>query len=217
MTALIYQKMANVYKEVDAIAKTKSNTGELKYPFRGIDDVYNTLHKVFAKEGIFLVPETVSSGVEPFTSKSGSAGFHVISRIKFTFYAEDGSNVSAIAEGEAIDYGDKATSKSQSMAIKYALLQTFMIPTEDTEDGDATTPEAGKKTDVTPGALKTPAEKPKGNQGKALGALQKCSTEAHIKSFIAKREQSIWTDAEIAEQDKAIATFRASIKQEATA
>lgn len=215
MNALIYQKMANVYKEVDAIAKTKNNAGDLKYPFRGIDDVYNTLHKVFAKEGIFLVPETISSGVEPITSKSGSNGFHIISRIKFTFYAEDGSSVSAISEGEAIDYGDKATSKSQSMAIKYALLQTFMIPTEDTEDGDATTPEATKKSAVTPPVLK--GEKPKGNQTEFMAKLKKSKTEAHIQAALKVRDVFEWTNAELAEQNKVIAGLRASWKQEANA
>lgn len=215
MNALIYQKMANVYKEVEAIAKTRSNAGDIKYPFRGIDDVYNTLHKVFAKEGIFLVPETISSGVEPITSKSGSNGFHIISRIKFTFYAEDGSSVSAISEGEAIDYGDKATSKSQSMAIKYALLQTFMIPTEDTEDGDATTPEATKKSAVTPPVLK--GEKTKGNQAEFMAKLGKSKTEANIQAALKVREAHTWTDAEIKEQDAIITGLRASWKQEANA
>lgn len=215
MNALIYQKMANVYKEVEAIAKTRSNSGDIKYPFRGIDDVYNTLHKVFAKEGIFLVPETISSGVEPITSKSGSNGFHIISRIKFTFYAEDGSSVSAISEGEAIDYGDKATSKSQSMAIKYALLQTFMIPTEDTEDGDATTPEATKKSAVTPPVLK--GEKPKGNHTEFMAKLSKSKTRAHITAALKVRDAFIWTDAEIAEQNKVIADIKNSFKQETTA
>ena len=215
MSALIYQKMANVYKEVDAIAKTRSNAGDIKYPFRGIDDVYNTLHKVFAKEGIFLVPETISSGVEPITSKSGNNGFHIISRIKFTFYAEDGSSVSAISEGEAIDYGDKATSKSQSMAIKYALLQPFMIPTEDTEDGDATTPEATKKSAVTPPVLK--GEKPKGNQAEFMAKLSKSKTEAHIAAAMRVHDAYSWSTAEEAEQITAINNLRASWKQEATA
>lgn len=215
MNALIYQKMANVYKEVEAIAKTKNNAGDLKYPFRGIDDVYNTLHKVFAKEGIFLVPETISSGVEPITSKSGSNGFHIISRIKFTFYAEDGSSVSAISEGEAIDYGDKATSKSQSMAIKYALLQTFMIPTEDTEDGDATTPEATKKSAVTPPVLK--GEKPKGNQTEFMAKLKKSKTEAHIAAAMRVHDAYSWSTAEEAEQITAINNLRESWKQEANA
>jgi hypothetical protein len=208
VNALIYQKMANVYKEVEAIAKTRSNSGDIKYPFRGIDDVYNTLHKVFAKEGIFLVPETISSGVEPITSKSGSNGFHIISRIKFTFYAEDGSSVSAISEGEAIDYGDKATSKSQSMAIKYALLQTFMIPTEDTEDGDATTPEATKKSAVTPPVLK--GEKPKGNQTEFLAKLGKSKTEAHIQAALKVQDAFMWTASEKAEHIAAINKLRKS-------
>jgi hypothetical protein len=46
--------------------------------------------------------------------------------------------VSALVASEGIDYGDKATSKAMSMALKYALFQTLMIPTEEA-DPDAQT------------------------------------------------------------------------------
>lgn len=220
-TGLIYKKMANVYSKVDAIAKTKSNTGSLQYPFRGIDDVYNTLHKVFAEEGIFVTPEILNSERSQIVNKSGSIGYHTVSKIKYTFYAEDNSFVSAITEGEAIDYGDKSTSKSQSMSFKYALLQTFMIPTEDTEDGDKTSPEAGKKKDVTPAALKTNAkgeiELPQGNHADVMAKLNKCKTEAHLLAYQKIREAHTWTPAELKEQDDFIKALREQWKTEADA
>ena len=40
-----------------------------------------------------------------------------------------------------MDGGDKATNKAMSAAYKYALLQTFAIPTEGDNDADATTHE----------------------------------------------------------------------------
>ena len=209
-TGLIYKKMANVYAKVDAIAKTKSNTGSLQYPFRGIDDVYNTLHKVFAEEGIFVIPEILSSERNQITNKSGSIGYHTISKIKYTFYAEDGSNVSASAEGEAIDYGDKSTSKSQSMSFKYTLLQTFMIPTEDTEDGDKTSPEAGKHT---PAVLKNPKgeiELPQGNHADVMAKLAKCKTEEHLKAYFKIRDAHTWTTQQRADQDKYVEQLRQS-------
>jgi hypothetical protein len=131
----IFQSMANVYKKVEAIGKDKTNEQQ-KFKFRGIDDVYNSLHKIFAEEGIFVIPEKLSSTREEIESKSGTKGFSTVSTIRFNFYSSDGSFVSAIIDGEGSDYGDKSTSKSQSMAIKYALLQVFMIPTEDMIDGD---------------------------------------------------------------------------------
>jgi len=200
-TGLIYKKMANVYAKIEAIDKTKENK-EQRFKFRGIDDVYNALHKIFAEECIFLVPEVIESQRTPIESKSGTKGWHTVSKYKFSFYAEDGSSVSAITEGEAIDYGDKSTSKSQSMSIKYALIQTFMIPTEDTEDGDKTSPEAGKHT---PAVLKNPKgeiELPKGDHVKIMQELDKVKNEKQLKFYYDKRAKFTWTTEEITEQDK---------------
>ena len=41
-----------------------------------------------------------------------------------------------------MDSGDKATNKAMAAAFKYALFQTFCIPTEEMKDADAETPEA---------------------------------------------------------------------------
>jgi hypothetical protein len=51
----------------------------------------------------------------------------------------DGSSVTTVITGEAMDSGDKATNKAMSVALKYALLQMFLIPTDDMRDPDATT------------------------------------------------------------------------------
>ena len=208
-TGLIYKKMANVYSKIEAIGKTQENK-EQRFKFRGIDDVYNALHKTMAEEGIFLAPEVIETTRTQIQSKSGTNGWHTISKIKFTFFAEDGSSVSAVTEGEAIDYGDKSTSKSQSMAIKYALLQTFMIPTEDTEDGDKTSPEAGKHT---PAVLKNPKgeiELPQGDHTDVMARLAKCKTEEHLKAYFKIRDAHTWTAQQRAEQDKFIAELRQS-------
>ena len=53
-------------------------------------------------------------------------------KIKYTFYAEDGSNVSAVVVGEAMDSGDKVSNKCMSVAYKYACFQVLSIPTEET-------------------------------------------------------------------------------------
>jgi hypothetical protein len=59
----------------------------------------------------------------------------------FVFAAGDGSTMTATAYGEAMDSGDKAVTKAQSVAFRTALFQTFVIPTKATaidpeEDGD---------------------------------------------------------------------------------
>ena len=219
---LIYRKMANVYAKIEAIGKNQTNK-EQKYVFRGIDDVYNALHKIFAEEGIFVAPEKLSAERTEVTSKSGTTGYRTISTIKFTFFAEDGSNIPVTADGESIDYGDKSTSKSQSMAIKYALLQTFMIPTEDTEDGDKTSPEAGKtKSNVTPAVLQEEPKKnaageielKKGDQKDFLNRISKCKSEDHLTAYYKMRAKFIWTAEEIKAQEDMVSLMREQWKSE---
>ena len=53
----------------------------------------------------------------------------------------DGSSVETVNVGEAMDSGDKGFNKAMSIALKYSLLQMFLIPTEEQKDPDATTPE----------------------------------------------------------------------------
>ena len=53
----------------------------------------------------------------------------------------DGSYVETTNVGEAADSGDKGMNKAMSIALKYSLLQMFLIPTEEQKDPDAVTPE----------------------------------------------------------------------------
>ena len=58
--------------------------------------------------------------------------------MKYHFYAEDGSSVIVgPVPAEGIDSSDKATNKALSAALKYMLIQTFSIPTEDMTDSDS--------------------------------------------------------------------------------
>jgi hypothetical protein len=141
---LIFQTINNVLKDVTAIGKDKKNTQQ-GYSFRGIDDLYNELHGLFAKHGLFFTSELVGSLREERTSKSGGATIYSIIDIKFTFYALDGSSVSSVMRGEAMDSGDKASNKAASAALKYALLQLFMIPTEEEKDTEFQSPEVKPK------------------------------------------------------------------------
>jgi hypothetical protein len=139
----IYQAMAKILADIDYIGKDRQadmgNAG--RYKFRGIDDIYNALHSSFAKHKVFILPKVLDSKIEiqekektynGVTSKSYACS--AILTIEFTFMSEDGSSVTAIGIGQALDQSDKASSKAQSNALKYCLMQTFLIPTEESKD-----------------------------------------------------------------------------------
>lgn len=141
-TPKIYPAMVAIMRDVEAVKKTSKNMAQ-NYNFRGIDQVMNSLHATFSKHGVFLLPEVVDYEVtEKVSSKSGAINYRTYVKMLFTFMADDGSNIKVATTGEAADSGDKGMNKAKSIALKYALMQMLLIPTEDAKDPDAETPDA---------------------------------------------------------------------------
>lgn len=136
----IYESITAVQSQVEFIGKDKQVQSGGSYRYRGVDQVLNTLHPLFAKHKIFAVPEVIDILTrEQRETKSGGIMLYQVLKIKYTFYAEDGSSVSAIVVGEAMDSGDKVSNKCMSVAYKYACFQILSIPTEETtQDPDDT-------------------------------------------------------------------------------
>ena len=151
-TKLIYKKMSLVMSEIGSVGKNSVNSAQ-GYKFRSIDSMVNALNPALVKHGVFMTPRVVSERTEirEVTRSNGKAGVdkHVALLVEFEFYAEDGSSVvvGPIAS-EGLDSGDKATNKALSAALKYALIQTFCVPTEDMVDADLTTPEITTRSSV---------------------------------------------------------------------
>jgi len=141
---IIYKKMSDIFKDIEFIGKNKKNQQQ-GFNFRGIDDMYNELHDLFAKHEVFIISEVCKITREERSTKSGGNLIYTILEVKVSFFATDGSNVSSLLIGEAMDSADKSSNKAMSAALKYALMQTFLIPTEELKDADLTTPEASTK------------------------------------------------------------------------
>lgn len=136
----IYGLMTKILAEVEAIGKSRKNQ-EQNYAFRGIDDVYNMIHPLFAKHGVFMLPRVLSEESAERPTRSGGIMRFAKLTMAYDFYAADGSHVTVETVGEAMDTADKASNKAMSAAHKYGLLQTFCIPTGSTPDADYNTPE----------------------------------------------------------------------------
>ena len=136
----IYESIISIIQESYAIAKDKKNQQQ-GFKYRGIDDVMNTFQPLLSKHKVFVVPEVLERHREERTGKTGGNLIYSVLTIRYTFYAEDGSSVSAVVIGEGMDSGDKASNKALAIGMKYAMFQVFCIPTEEMIDPDATTPE----------------------------------------------------------------------------
>lgn len=137
---LIYGKMASILRETKAITKSEKNQQQ-GFKFRGIDNVMNELHELFAKNEVFILQEVQGFTTENRPTKSGGTNTFTRATVKFRYITTDGSCVETVNVGEAMDSGDKGMNKAMSVALKYSLLQMFLIPTEDPKDPDDTIPE----------------------------------------------------------------------------
>ena len=137
----IYVRLGQVMQNIKAIGKNQTNVQQ-KFKFRGIDDFMNELHDHFADAGIIIIPSEKDHMQEQFTTNKGSTQFRTRLHISFTFVSTaDGSSVTADGWGEAADSGDKGYNKCKSIALKYVLMQMFLVPTRDLTDPDSETPE----------------------------------------------------------------------------
>lgn len=156
----IYKLIPKVMDEIGAIGKGRKNVQQ-NYQFRGIDDIYNAVNAALAKHEVFCVPKVINNRREERQTKTGGVLIYTILEVEYTFYAPDGSFITATMIGEAMDSGDKSCNKAMSAAQKYAFLQIFCIPTEEPKDTENEThevlpkkeqakkPEPEKKSDST--------------------------------------------------------------------
>lgn len=174
----IYAAMAAAMADVGAIGKDSKNQQQ-GFNFRGIDEVYNAVHGILAKNKIFTVPTVLKDETEERQTKSGSNLIYRKLTMQYRFYTVDGSFVDAIVLGEGMDSGDKASNKAMSIAHKYTFLQTFSIPTKEEKDPDFETHEVAPRAPAphkpTPPSAQRPLTEPEAKQ-KALELSAKLQT-----------------------------------------
>lgn len=174
--------------EMEAIGKSRKNQAQ-GYSFRGIDEVYNELHPILARNKVFTTTEVLDQHREERPTKSGGNMTFSVFKIKFTFFAEDGSSVSCVMIGEGSDSGDKSSNKAMAVAHKYAFVQVFSIPTVDDKDPENYSPEPLARTSPTPPAQKSPAK-----------LDSPLVTEAQLKRLYAISMQKGWTTAHVKDE-----------------
>lgn len=138
----ITKSLCAITAEIGGLAKNKKNQQQ-GYSFRGIDDLMNALHPLFAKYGVLMVPEVLESNREERVTAKGSALISAILKVKYHLIGIDGSEVTATVIGEGMDTADKASNKALAVAFKYAAFQIFCIPTDEIgkDDPDNFTPD----------------------------------------------------------------------------
>lgn len=137
-----------VYAAISAVTRALGRRGIAKaqvnvedgYSFRGIDDVYAALSPLLVRHKLCMLPRMLERGSTTCRTPHGEILFSVWVRAAFDFVSVvDGSCHSIETFGEAMDAGDKGTTKAMSAAFKYAAMQSFCIPVGGTPDADSMT------------------------------------------------------------------------------
>lgn len=133
-TKKVLEAISNIIEDIGSIAKSRTNQHQ-NYKFRGIDDVYLALQPLLIKHKIVILPTFLSHKKNDFVSAKGTLTFHHVVEVNYTLQSvEDGSSISLIFMGEAMDTGDKGIPKALSVAYKYLVFQLFCIPTTSNDD-----------------------------------------------------------------------------------
>ncbi len=127
----IHESLVGAMRDIakTGIAKLgKADAGGAKYNFRGIDQAMNEMSPILVNNGITVTPRYSDLNIQERAKEGGKFMRFVTVRGSFTFSAADGSSVVAEAYGEAMDSGDKATIKAQSVSFRTVLFQQFIVP-----------------------------------------------------------------------------------------
>ena len=132
----IQESLVEVMREISHVGKKERNQAQ-GFNFRGIDAVVNAVGPALRKHSVVVAPTILSADYSTVeVGKNRTPMREATLLVKYTFYGVDGDSLEAVAPGEALDSGDKATAKAMSVAFRTCLLQTLALPTDD-KDPDA--------------------------------------------------------------------------------
>jgi hypothetical protein len=126
-------KLGEVRRRIGYIQKRGYNERN-NYNYVAAADIAGTIGDILAELGVVVIPRLESISYEPHAPGRMERVARVI--MSYTFTDEDsGDEITAKVAGEGLDVGDKASYKAMTGALKYALLQSFLLATgDDPED-----------------------------------------------------------------------------------
>jgi hypothetical protein len=141
------QKLAEVRRRIGYIQKRGFNERN-NYSYVTAADLTGAVGDILAELGVVLVPSLESIAYE--TGRNGGAEFSRSAQVvmSYTFADVDtGEAITAKVAGQGLDSGDKAPYKAMTGALKYALLQSFLLATGDDPEDERASHSAGNGSD----------------------------------------------------------------------
>jgi len=128
------QKLAEVRRRIGYIQKRGHNE-RFNYSYVTAADIAGSVGDILAELGVVVIPSLENITYE---STAGRGETTRMARVVMTYTFSDvdsGEEIVAKVAGQGLDVGDKAPYKAMTGALKYALLQSFLLATgDDPED-----------------------------------------------------------------------------------
>ena len=127
MKDLLTAKLA-VMEKVRRVEKTRQMSGGGNYKYAGAEDIIAEIRPAMVVNKLSLNPCKSEMLVNDRLQMAGGKTLtHVIIKTTFRLSHESGQYEEIESIGEGADSMDKAANKAQTAALKYALLQTFLL------------------------------------------------------------------------------------------
>jgi hypothetical protein len=131
------QKLAVVRRRIAYVQKRGHNERK-NYSYVTAADIAGAVGDILAELGVVVVPRLESISHEP--SRVARSEVEHVARVvmAYTFMDVDtAEEITVKVAGEGLDAGDKAPYKAMTGALKYALLQSFLLATGDDPENES--------------------------------------------------------------------------------
>jgi ERF superfamily len=131
------QKLAVVRRRIPYVQKRGHNERK-NYNYVTAADIAGAVGDILAELGVVVAPRLESISHEP--SRVGKSGPEHVARVVMTYTFMDvdtAEEITVKVAGEGLDTGDKAPYKAMTGALKYALLQSFLLATGDDPENES--------------------------------------------------------------------------------
>ena len=134
------QKLALVRRRLGYVQKRGHNDLH-NYNYVTAADLAGAVGDILAELGVLVIPRLESISHEPIRNgrPDGEHLTHVVMNYSFVD-VETAEEITVRVAGEGVDAGDKAPYKAMTGALKYALLQSFLLATGDDPEDERANP-----------------------------------------------------------------------------
>lgn len=137
--ASLAAKLLKVMKACAVVGKDKQNSAQ-HYKYTSSDAILEKVNPALCEAGLATVCSLEVLDRQPRTTNVGSMWELCTVRVRITLIdSETGASVETEGIGQGYDSGDKALSKAQTQAKKYALMLMLNMSTSEDPEADPTT------------------------------------------------------------------------------